>query len=100
MSEDKLLEARNRAARAKSLVSDELLAEGFANLEAAYVTAWRATGPDQEKAREKLYIAVNVIGKLKQHLETVIANGSLADFELKTLIEDQERKKRFGIFST
>ncbi len=98
MSEDRLLEARNRASRANSLVNDELLAEGFANLEAAYVSAWRATGPDQEKAREKLYIAVNVIGKLKQHLETVIANGTLAEAELKTLIEDQERRKRFGIF--
>jgi hypothetical protein len=97
MSEDRLLEARNRAARAEMLVNDELLTEGFANLEAAYIEAWKLTTPSDQIAREKLYLAVNVVGKLKQHLQAVITDGKLADAELKELIEQQERKKRFGI---
>lgn len=97
MSDDKLLEARNRAARAELLVNDELLIEGFDALEAAYISAWKLTRPEDERAREKLYLAVNVIGKLKQHLQTVIVDGKIADAELKELVEAQERRKRFGI---
>lgn len=97
MSDDKLLEARNRAARAETLVNDELLVEGFAELEAAYIQAWRLTKPGEDLAREKLYLAVNVIGKIKQHLQTVIVDGKLADAELKELIEVQERRKKFGL---
>jgi hypothetical protein len=96
-SEDKLLESRTRAAHAKALLDDELLAGGFAALEARYIEAWRLTAPHDERAREKLYIAVNVIGKLKEHLGSIIANGKIADAELETLIQDKERKKRFGI---
>ena len=95
MSDDKLLEARNRAARAEALVNDELLSEGLNNLEAAYIEAWKLTTPADQIAREKLYLAVNVVGKIKQHLQTVITDGKLADAELKELIETQERRKKF-----
>ena len=97
MSDDKLLEARNRAARAETLVNDELLSEGLDNLEAAYIQAWRLTAPENQMAREKLYLAVNVVGKIKQHLQTVIVDGKLADAELKELIDVQERRKKFGL---
>ena len=97
MSDDKLLEQRNRAARAEALVNDELLTEGLDNLETAYIQAWRLTAPDNQIAREKLYLAVNVVGKIKQHLQTVIMDGKLADAELKELIDVQERRKKFGL---
>lgn len=97
MSDDKLLEQRNRAARAEALVNDELMTEGLANLEAAYIQAWKLTTPADQVAREKLYLAVNVVGKIKQHLQTVIVDGKLADAELKELVEVQERRKKFGL---
>lgn len=93
MSDDRLLEARNRAARADALVRDEMLTEGFDALQAAYIEAWRLTRPEDQLAREKLYIAVNVIGKLKDHLHAVITNGKLADAELQELIEAQKRNQ-------
>ena len=97
MSDDRLLDARNRAVRAQALVDDPLLKEGFDTLEAAYIAAWRATRPEDQNAREKLYLAVNVIGKLREHLQSVIANGRIADAELHALTQEQERRKRFGI---
>lgn len=87
----------NRAARAKALVDDALLAEAFNTLEAAYIAAWRATPPLDTQAREKLFLAVNVIGKVKEHLQSVIANGKLADAEMQRMTADEARKKRFGI---
>lgn len=92
-NDDKLLEARNRAAQAEALMRNELLVEGFANLEAAYIQFWRETRPEQSMAREKLYVAINVIGKVRDHLGMIIANGKIADAELKMLIERRQRAK-------
>lgn len=95
--EIKLQQDANRASRAKALLENELLNEAFKHLEENYISFWRATKPDDEKAREKAYIAINVIGKVKQHLESVVANGTLAQAELHKLHAEAERKKRFGI---
>lgn len=82
---DKLQSDINRAARAEALNKDELLNEAFAELEAKYVEAWRTTRPTEEKAREKLYLAVNVARKVRDHLTKVINDGAIAKAELKRL---------------
>ncbi len=97
MSDDKLHDAITRGGRAKQLLGDELLAEAFKTLEDAYIAAWRATKPDATADREKLFIAVNMVGKVRDHLTSVASNGSIAQAELNKLIENAERKKRFGI---
>lgn len=85
MSSDKRQRAISRGKRAKILMDDELLTEAFSLLEAAYVEAWRKSHSLDNAGREKLYVAVNIIGKVRQHLEHVAADGSLAEAELKTL---------------
>jgi hypothetical protein len=87
----------SRGARAKALLDNELLDEAFTALEAAYVERWRATHIDDERGREKLFIAVNVVGKVRAHLSTVIANGNVAAKQLDDLARDTQRRKRFGI---
>ena len=52
----------SRGARAKALLDNELLDAAFTALEAAYVERWRATLIDDERGREKLFIAVIVVG--------------------------------------
>lgn len=97
MSEDALTKAAAKATRAQKLLEDDLLAEAFAALETAYIAAWRATKIEDVSAREKLFLAINVVGKVRDHLNTVVADGKLAATELKQLAETAERKKRFGI---
>jgi hypothetical protein len=96
MSEDRLHSARIRAMHAQELVDNEMLTEAFQKLEMSYIEAWKSTGVHDEKGREKLFLAVNVIGKLKEHLKSVIADGKLADAQLKKMIDDQERRRLFG----
>jgi hypothetical protein len=86
-----------RAVRAEALLADELLAEAFSGLEANYIAAWRATTIDDVDAREKLFLAINIVGKLRDHLAAILANGKLAQAELKALAELAERRKRFGV---
>ena len=61
------------------------------------VSAWRATGIDDTAGREKLFLAINVVGKVLDHLASTIANGKLAQAELNELAQAAERRKRFGI---
>jgi len=95
--ENRLGRAAAKAVRAQELLDSELLSEAFAALEEIYTAAWRATTIDDVGAREKLFLAINVVGKVRDHLGAVVANGKLAQAELKELTQLAERRKRFGI---
>lgn len=87
----------SRGARAKALLEDELLTEAFASLESAYIDRWRLTHIDDDKGREKLFIAVNVVGKVRDHLSAIVSNGSMAAKQLDDLAKQAERKKLLGL---
>lgn len=97
MDEIKLGEAAAKAVRAQDLLDNELLSEAFKGLEDSYTAAWRATGIDDVAARERLFLAINVVGKVRDHLTAIVINGKLAQAELKELAQVAERRKRFGI---
>jgi hypothetical protein len=95
--EARLDQAAARAARAQELLDNELLSEAFNALEDSYVSAWRTTAIDDIAAREKLFLAINIVGKVRDHLAAAVANGKLAQAELKELAQLAERKRKFGI---
>src|SRR5258708_18520330 len=95
--ENRLDQAAVKAARAQDLLDDELLSEAFRALEESYTSAWRATVIDDVPGREKLFLAINIVGKVRDHLIAIVANGKLAQAELKELAQTAERRKRFGI---
>ncbi len=80
--ESKLTAAAARGARAETLLRNELLQEAFAALEARYVEEWRVTQFRDTDARERLWQAVNIVRKVKDHLGAILANGKLAQREL------------------
>ncbi len=89
-----LARAAERAARAAALMRDELLTEAFAALDRDYVKAWRETAARDTDARERLWQAVQIVAKVRDHLATVVNNGKLAQRELADLAE---RKRRWGM---
>jgi hypothetical protein len=95
--ESKLDQAVGVAARAEALLDNELLQEAFAGLEDSYTAAWRATAIDEVGAREKLFLAINIVGKVRNHLTAIVTNGKLARAELKEIALAAERGRRFGI---
>ncbi len=97
MDEFKLGEAVTKAMRVQDLLDNELLNEAFEGLEENYTAAWRATAIDDVGAREKLFLAINIVGKVRDHLAVIMTNGKLAQAELKELAQTAERRKRFGI---
>ena len=80
--EIKLIRASGRADKAERLLNDETFKEAFAALEASYIEAWRMSPPMASDQREKLHLAINVLGKVKDHIGKIVQNGKLAKAEL------------------
>jgi hypothetical protein len=96
IDEFKLRQDAEKAVRAKQLIDNDLLQAAFTGLEEAYTAAWRASAIDEIAAREKLFLAINIVGKVRQHLAVIVTNGKLAAKELQQLADTAERKKRYG----
>lgn len=96
MAEDREVTAA-RGRRAQELLDDDLLKSAFEDLEKAYVAAWRDTSVDNVTGREKLFLAINVIGKVRDHLVTIASDGRLAATEIQRMADEIERRKLFGI---
>ena len=94
IDEHQLMRDVSKAKRAKQLLENELLVDAFTTLEADYIAAWKLTPARDNDGRERLWQAVQVVGKVRDHLGIVIENGKLANAQLKQLAE---RPKRFGI---
>jgi predicted metal-dependent hydrolase len=92
--EHKLNAAIARQARAQALIGDELLQEAFGRLEDRYIEEWRVTQFRDTDARERLWQAVNVLAKVKDHLGKIVGDGKLAQREIEQLAQ---KRKRFGI---
>lgn len=95
--ENKLAKAAANGTRAAGLLGNDLLIGAFKGLEDAYTAAWRATLIEDVSSREKLFLAINIVGKVRDHLQAIVNNGQLAAAELKALADTAERKKRFGV---
>jgi hypothetical protein len=83
-----------RRAAAEALLQNEILQEAFAQLEERYIEEWRVSQFRDTDARERLWQAVNVLRKVKDHLSRLVADGKLAQREIEQLTE---KRKRFGI---
>jgi hypothetical protein len=86
----------NKLIRARQLLEDEMLVEAFKTLEDAYTPVGATRRSTTPPAREKLFLAVNIVGKVRDHLAARY-NGKLAQAELNEIAAAAERKKRFGI---
>lgn len=81
----KLNKAIADAARAASLMRDELLTDALDTLEKGYIDHWRTTLARDTDARERLWQAVQVVGKVRGHLGMLMAHGRMAQSELNML---------------
>ena len=76
---------QERGARAEVLLRDELLTEAFDSLKAEYIRTWATTSVKEQDARERLWMAVNIIGKVQDHLKKMAADGRIATKDLSAI---------------
>lgn len=92
--DDKIATAISKGKRAELLLQDELLTGAFKALEASYIEGWRNSEARDTDARERLWHAVQVVGKVQQHLQVAVSNGKIAQRDLDDIAK---KKPRFGI---
>jgi hypothetical protein len=67
------------------MLEDDLLSGALTKLENDYITAWGQTAVRDTDARERLWQAVQVTRKFRDHLQMVMADGKLAQAELDAM---------------
>jgi len=81
--ESKLGEAIHRGYQAE--IELQRTAEAFATMKADYLKAWEATPLRDTEGRERFWQAVQIVGIVQNHLASVMANGRVAERDLKHL---------------
>ena len=84
-----LTKAAEQATHAAALLNDEMLQGAFKSLEDAYTQAWRGTLIEDVNAREKLFLAINIVGKVRDHLQKVLNDGTMAKADIERLTAKQ-----------
>ena len=84
----------SRSNEAKQILESKLFQESIETLKKIYSEALlEKTGAKESDTREKLWIAYNVVGKVEQHLQTVIETGDLASKQLEDFRQQQIKTK-------
>ena len=84
----------SRSNQAKQILENKIFIEAIESLKKLYSEALlEKTGAKESDTREKLWIAYNVVGKVEQHLQTVIETGKLAQKQLEDFRKQQQNTK-------
>ena len=81
---------RDRGERAARLLADQLFNEAFDTVDAALRAAWEATADSQERERERLWLMVKLLGRVKGHLVEAMETGKVARIQIE---RDKERPR-------
>lgn len=67
-----------RAEQARHLLDNPLLDEVLTGLKNAYISDWLSSKPEDKDARERLYIAAQVVDDFTRNLRVIIENGAIS----------------------
>ena len=82
----------SRSSQAKQILQNKLFQESFETLKKIYSEALLdRTAVHDSDAREKLWLAYQVLGKVEQHFKEILDTGKLAE---KQLAEFQTSKEK------
>ena len=82
---DKLETQLRRGKRAQALLDDPLLKQAFEDLLETYKDQIFNTNFADDDKRKSLWMAYNMLDKIKGHLQTVMEGGRLAQKDLELL---------------
>ena len=83
----------SRSSQAKQILENSIFQESIDTLKKNYKDAlFEQTGVNDNTAREKLWIAYQVLGKVENHFKEILETGKLAE---KQLADFQKQDKKF-----
>ena len=75
MSDDKARDIINRGDKARQFLDDEVFREACAKIEADIIEAWKSWKASDIEGRERLWLGLNMLGKIKQVLSDYAVSG-------------------------
>ena len=83
----------SRSSQAKQILENSIFQESIDTLKKNYRDAlFEQTGVNDNIAREKLWLAYQVLGKVENHFKEILETGKLAE---KKLADFQKQDKKF-----
>jgi hypothetical protein len=90
--QDKRTRELGRASQAKQILQNKLFQESFKTLKKVYSEALLdRTSVHDSNAREKLWLAYQVLGKVEQHFKEILDTGKLAEKQLADFHDSKEK---------
>lgn len=80
-----LEEELRRAQEAKALLENELLNSAFETIHDQIMDAWNNSAVRDTEGRERLFMAVQILGKIEGFLREFVTTGKLAAIQLEAL---------------
>lgn len=80
----------HRASRAQEIIQNEIYIEAFSMIEQELTDQWKQSPVRDAEGREKLWLMLRLLGKVKLALEYTMDSGKLAKAELnhrQTVVE-------------
>ena len=87
--------------RAREVLDNEAFIAVFNDIEQEVLNAWKSSPQRDAEGRERLFLALTMLGKIKGALTSRLETGMLArlDLEHKRSISERLRESVSGIFS-
>lgn len=76
-------EELQRAGEAERLLAHPLIAEAFETIEREVIERWTQSQSADQAGREKLWLSLKLLHRIRLHLETIVQSGKLAEATLK-----------------
>ena len=74
---DKTREIIAKGKRAEELLEEPLIVEAFEEIERAYIDGWKSSKARDAEGREQLFLAINILNNVREHLKAAIRDGKL-----------------------
>lgn len=90
------LEQRSyQGARAREVLENEVFNQAFEDIEKELIESWKKSPARDQEGREKLWIYLAMLQKVKSNLQTTMETGKLAELELMHKQSLADRAKEF-----
>ena len=73
------MDEKQREEHAKRILSDPLFLESFDVLRTELLTRWENSSSNESEAREAIWLGLQLLARVKYHLESVITTGKMTD---------------------
>lgn len=94
-------ERLHRGNRAREVLENEEFQAAFTAIDEELTTAWKTSPQRDEAGRERLFICLTMLGKIKLALETTVDSGklSLLNLQHQNPTMQQESRRFLGLDS-